>query len=198
MQSSRALFLAIPLLASCAAPPTGPMSLPLQERLRNPIVAERYWSGMAEHMADFTRTQDPVMKDPIKAAIVESERTRALERVAQARILKKGGLQGVFLAVGANEDAFGDVLLREGILFFSSTFEIKPSPSVQVYLTSNVDPRDGRFPDDTSVNLGILQTAFGPQEYAIPDDRKDEDFRSVVLYDTRLERLIGFAQLATE
>lgn len=185
----------ISLLTACTAAPSGPLSLPLQERLRNPLVAERYWSEMAEHMADFTRTKDPIMQDPIKAAIIESERTRALERVAQARALKREGLSGLLQAVMPGEDAIGELLLRGLTLSFGSEFLIKPSPSVHVYLSAVLDPRDSAFPDDTNVDLGPLQTAYGAQEYALPEGTATDPLRTVVLYDTRLERIIGFAQL---
>lgn len=183
------------LLASCGAAPSGPLSLPLQERLRNPLVAERYWSGVAEHMADFTRTDDPIMNDPVKAAVIEDERLRALERVDYARSLKKEGVSGVLQAVHANDDAFGEILLRGTTLSFGSAFEIKPSSAVRVYLTTAVDPRDVRFPDASSIDLGPLQTAFGAQEYAIPKDKLNPKFITAVLYDTNLGRIIGFAQL---
>ncbi len=188
-------FPAVLLLVACASPPSGPLSAPLQERLRNPLVAERYWSDMAEHMADFTRTNDPIMKDAGKAAIIEAERTRALERVTQARKLKKEGRSGIWQAVVPTEDVIGEALLQGHILYIGPAFEARPNPSVSMYLTRAVDPRSAGFPDETSLNLGQLQSAFGAQEYAIPTDRQTEDFFTAVLYDTRLKRLMGFAQL---
>ncbi len=184
------------ILTGCTTASTTPLSLPLQERLRNPLLAERYWSGMAEHLADFVRTKDPIIKDSAKAAIIDSERLRALDRVAQARALIDEGMSGKFQTFTLNEDAFGEALLRDNILYFSAAFEIKPNPSVMVFLSSIVDPRDTGFPDATAVSLGQLQTAFGPQSYEIAEGRLSADARTVVLYDTRLERVIGFAQLA--
>ncbi len=183
------------LLASCTAATSGPHSLPLQERLRNPLVAERYWAEMAEHMANFVRLKDPMMNDPAKAAVIEAERTRALDRVAQARKLKHEGMIGLF-AKPAGEDTEGEVLLRGNTLSFGTSFLSYPNPSVRVYLTTIIDPRDAQFPDDTSIDLGPLQTAYGPQEYAVPEGQMNEEFRTAVLYDTKLERLIGFAQLS--
>ena len=196
MKSLLSIFLVMPLLASCATVQSGPLSLPLQERLRNPLVAERYWSGLAEHMADFVRTKDPILKDSVKASVIDAERLRALERVHQARALKKEGMSGIFQSIHPGEDAFGEALLRTDTLYFGTTFEIKPNPSVQVFLTTMLDPRDGPFPDKTSLNLGTLQTAFGAQEYEIPEAKMNPKFQTVVLYDTRLERMIGFAQLS--
>ncbi|MSR87161.1 hypothetical protein EXS70_03255 [Candidatus Peribacteria bacterium] len=188
-------LLAVGLLAGCVPAASGPISMPLQERLRNPLVAERYWSELAEHMADFIRTKDPIMEDPIKLSIIDSERLRALERVANARTIKDEGTIGLLKPAMFNEDAFGEVLLHGRTLYFSSTFEIKPNPSAYVYLSTNVDPRNGAFPDPTAVNLGALQTAFGPQQFEVPESATIKDLRTVVLYDTRLQKLIGFAQL---
>ncbi len=196
MKSSRIFTIpTVLLLAACASSPSGPLSAPLQDRLRNPLVAERYWSEMAEHMADFTRMNDAIMKDPTQAAVIEAERTRALERVTQARTLIKEGLSGSWQAVALTEDVNGVALLRDHMLYISSAFETRPNPSVYMYLTRMVDPRNGAFPDETSLNLGQLQSAFGEQEYAIPEARQSEEFFTAVLYDTRLRRLMGFAQL---
>lgn len=186
----------LPVLASCSGASVSSLNLPLQERLRNPLVAERYWSDMAEHMADYTRTEDPIMKDGLKAGIVEGERVRALERVAQARTLKKGGISGVFLTPTTHESVDGEVLLRENTLSFGTTFSTIPNPSIHIFLTTVVDPRDVPFPDKSSIDVGELQTAYGPQTYVIPQEKIVPGIRTAVLYDTRLSRIIGFAQLS--
>ncbi|MBI2636283.1 hypothetical protein HYW84_03080 [Candidatus Peregrinibacteria bacterium] len=183
-------------LVACATVSRGPLSMPLQERLRNPLVAERYWSELTEHMADLFRFKDPITKDAVKAAIIDSERLRALDMVAKARTLKSEGISGMFLQPTMNETAIGEVLLRGNILSFGTTFLINPNPSVHVYLTTVVDPRDAKFPDATSLDLGLIQTAFGPQEYGVPAGKENSGFRTAVLYDTMLARLIGFAQLS--
>lgn len=190
------LFITISLLlASCKAAPSNPIGMPLQERLYNPIVAERYWGELAEHMADLVRFEDPITKDPVKMAVIDGERLRALDLVAKARAIKKEGISGVFLQPTMHETAIGEVLLRKNILSFGTTFLTDPNPSVHVYLTTAVDPRDAKFPDATSLDLGQIQTAFGSQEYEIPAGKDNPGFRTVVLYDTMLERLIGFAQM---
>lgn len=195
MKPAPAILSLTALLASCSAATSGPITLPLQERLRNPLVAERYWSDMAEHMANFVRMNDPLSKDPVKAAIIDGERQRALERVAQARALKKEGVSGVFLNPTPGEDTMGEALLRGSTLSFGPSFSVDPNPSVHVLLTTVVDPRNVEFPDKTSIDLGLLQTAYGSQEYAVPAAKTNPDFRTAVLYDTQLSRLVGFAQL---
>jgi hypothetical protein len=184
------------LLSACTATPSGPVSLALQERLRNPLVAERYWSDMAEHMADFTRTQDPIMKDDLKAGIIDDARVRALARVEQARAIKKEGLQGLFKTQNLAEDTHGEALLLKDMLYFDTTFLIYPNPSVHVLLSTMVDPQAPGFPDSSALDLGELQTAYGAQQYQIPEGKADPGFRTVALYDMQLQRLIGFAQLS--
>ena len=73
-------------------------------------MAERYWSELAEHMADTIRRKDAVMKDPLKAAIIEGERVRALERVAQARKMETDGISAAMVTQDVNEDVHGNVL----------------------------------------------------------------------------------------
>lgn len=189
------LFAATLVLVSCSAAPSGPLSLPLQERMRNPLVAERYWGDLAEHMAEFARQGDPILKDTVKAAIIDGERLRALERVTDARALKGEGTSGIFKTSTPLEELDGEVLLRGNTLSFGPSFYTLPGPSVRVYLTTTVDPRDAKFPDPTSVDLGLLQTAYGPQEYAVPEGNL-EGLRTAVLYDTMLDRIVGFAQLS--
>ncbi len=184
------------LLAGCATQAVTPLTLPLQERLRNPWVAERYWSELTEHMADAIRRKDPMTKDPVKAAILEGERVRALERLAQARAMQTRGVSGQMITPDFNEDVHGHALLVDGVLYFDTTFLTYPGPSIHVFLTTMVDPRDGKFPDATAVDLGELQTAYGAQQYTVAPGKTNDAFRTVVLYDTRLEKLIGFGQLA--
>ena len=197
MKPSLSVLIITPLLlAGCATVATGPLTLPLQERLRNPLVAERYWAEMVDHMANFTQAKNPIMKDPVKAAVIESERVRGLERVSQARKQKKEGTNGAFQSVSILEDTEGEVLLRNAVLYFGTTFLTYPNPSINVYLTGSIDPRNAAFPDKTSVNLGPLQTAYGAQEYPVPATTSGAVLRTAVLYDTQLQRILGFAQLS--
>ena len=196
MKISHFLFISGLLLTACSPTLSGPLSYPLQERLRNPLVAEHYWSGLAEHMADLVRFEEPITKDPVKMAAIDSARLRALDLVAKARALKAEGISGMFLQPTLHETALGEVLLRGSTLSFSANFLADPNPSVHVYLTTIVDPRDGAFPDATSLDLGLLQTTFGAQEYAVPEGENNSAFRTTVLYDTTLGRLISFAQMS--
>ncbi len=77
---------------------------------------------------------------------------------------------------------------------------MEPGPEVYVMISTILDPRSESgasiFPDASAVNLGRLQTPYGAQTYVIPEASKDTVFRTVVLWDKRLERVMGFAQLA--
>ena len=194
MKTPLASFSIALLLTACATSHASPRTSTLQERLLNPLYAERYWSEMSEHMADFIRTNDPMAKDPVKGAIIDGERTHALAQVEAARALKHEGISGIFLA--AKEEVTGEALLRDKTLSLSSNFLAYPDPSAHVLLTTITDPRGVRFPDTSSLDLGQLQSPYGDQEYVIPDDRVNKDFRTVVLYDTTLNVVLSFAQLS--
>ena len=51
------------------------------------------------------------------------------------------------------------------------------------------------FPDETAVDLGRLESAYGAQHYAVPPLDYANQLRTAVLYDRELKRIHGFAQL---
>ncbi len=184
------------LLVGCATQGTSPTTLSLKLRLQNPLVAERYWSEMAEHMADFVRSKNPILKDPVKAAIIEGQRTLALQKVEEARKKETSGISGSFVTPESLEDVHGQTLLTDNTLYFDTTFITYPGPSIHVYLTTVVDPRDVAFPDTSSIDLGALQIAYGAQQYPVSEKSMNPAFRTAVLFDTQLMKTIGFAQLS--
>lgn len=182
------------LLVSCAQKTVSPRAVPLQERLANPLFAERYWYDRAEHMADFFRQKSALTKDPVKSAVIEDLRTTALSQLQVARGRKAEGVSATFISGG--DPVQGTALLTDTTLFLGPDFLTYPAPALHVYLTAMVDPRDGTFPDRTTVDLGSLQSPYGEQEYGLPSSPADPQLRTVVLYDATLERLYGFAQLS--
>ena len=94
-----------------------------------------------------------------------------------------------------NEYAKGDFLYIDDTLYVGTLFEIDPLPGLHVYLTTVVDPRDVEFPDDTAMDLGPIQTAYGAHAYEVPSVENPLLYRTVVLWDNELGRLHSFAQL---
>ncbi len=181
------------LAAGCGASVGGATSA--NTPLKNPLVAERYWDEMIDRLTTLQISGDPLLQDPKKADVVEDAKRDALQRSQQARETVRSGISGDF--VSAAELTEGRALLLKGVLYLGSTFTTYPAPTLRIYVTESVDPRGAPFPDATTVDLGELKTPYGAQEYVLPEDeRENAGLRTVVLWDRRLERLIGFAQLA--
>ena len=89
----------------------------------------------------------------------------------------------------------GEVVYVPNMLHFGTKFESSPGVSLRVYLTTVVDPRDVVFPDDTALDLGTLKNAFSAQSYNVPEVENPKLYRTAVIWDTKLDRLYGFAQL---
>jgi hypothetical protein len=103
-------------------------------------------------------------------------------------------MEGNMIPIG--DFAKGDVLYVQGALYFGTLFEIDPLPDLHVFLTTVVDPREVTFPDATAMDLGLLQSAYGAQTYAVPEVDNPLLYRTVVLWDTEFGRLHSFGQLA--
>lgn len=180
------------LIAGCA-PSSDDHGTSLDINLQNPLYAERYWEGLTDRMVEFEIRKDPLLEDENMKTKIDDVRVMALKNAQEARKLQRGGRQGLFVRVG--EYTEGEVLYLDDTIYFSSTFDADPGPNMHVYITSAVDPTGVEFPDETSVRLGKLESAFGAQQYAVPPTRSETPINTVVLYDRDLERIHGFAQL---
>lgn len=188
-----ALFLVV-TLAACTQSGSSSRAYPLRDRLKNPLVAERYWAEMVEHLTEFIRQKDPLAEDSATRAIIDAERERSTARVEEVRETIKDGFKGFFIK--EKDDVQGAALLLKNVLYFGTDFLAYPNPEQHVYLTTIVDPRDITFPDPTSADLGPLESPYGAQQYVIPMERHDPRFRTAVLYDRRLKVITGIAQLS--
>ncbi|MBI1934776.1 hypothetical protein HYS30_03875, partial [Candidatus Peregrinibacteria bacterium] len=90
----------------------------------------------------------------------------------------------------------GMALLSGNTLYLSPDFEGTPGISLHLFLTTVVDPRDVKFPDADVVDLGPLKSAYGAQAFPATLPLNPILYRTAVLWDTALERLIAFAQLS--
>jgi len=181
-------------LAGCSSPVSDNQA----DLLKNPLYARYYYQDQADMMANYNIQNDPILKDSEKKGVIESVRTRALEHLQNANAKINAGRRGSF--VSDTDYAAGNALLADGTLFFGQDFNTLPGPEVYVYASMLLDPRDGSgsvlFPDESAVNLGPLKPPYGAQTYGVPADHKDKAFRLVGLWDKRLGRLLGFAQLS--
>ncbi|MEK7218415.1 MAG: DM13 domain-containing protein, partial [Patescibacteria group bacterium] len=126
-------------------------------------------------------------------AAVDEVRRGALQQAQEASRRKREGIFGSFVSI--KETTLGIALLRGRTVSLSPDFETSPGPNLHLILTTMLDPRDGEFPDKTSVDAGGLESPYGAQEYALSESATMEGLRTAVIYDTKLKRMYGFAQL---
>ncbi len=179
------------LLAGCAG---SSANVSLQQQMRNPLFAERYWEEMVDRMASLQINKDPAAQQKQTGSLVDAARLDALQKAQAATNQKKQGALGSFLS--AKEQVDGQALLLGKTLYLSTDFVSYPGPSLHLYITAAVDPRDHAFPDPNAKDLGLLASPYGAQSYAIDDDMQAAGYRTVVLWDTQIKRLYAFAQLA--
>ncbi len=185
------LFLLPVFLAITACSPAGTS---INEQNYNPLTASRYGDELADTMANFIIQNDPIVEDAAVRKVIETEIARGKDIAASARKKQNKGLLGGIIQIKA--DVTGYALYLENVLYLSSDFTTSPGASLHLYLTTVVDPRDVAFPDDTALDLGEIQAAFGPQQYSVPTSEHQEKLRTLVLYDTQLKAIYGFAQLS--
>lgn len=191
--TSKPLLLAILLLTACSQK-VAIESPTFEHNLQNPFFAERYAEQLVDRIVELKIDQDPLLEDPDIAKTVEDNRTYWLEKAREASKAQRDGKRGYISQM--QEYAKGEVLYYDDHLYFDTGFETEPGISVHVYLTTVNDPRDVEFPDETALDLGQLSSPFGAQEYTVPPVLEDPNpYRTVVLWDTTLQRLHAIAQL---
>jgi hypothetical protein len=164
----------------------------LQDLLRNPLYAEYYYDDLTDFTVDLVLHNDPILEDSNINETVNRVRTRALQHAKRAVDAQNRGKRGSF--VSDKRIALGEALLLDSVLYFGPTFNAPPGPSLSVYLTTIIDPRDGEFPDPTAVRIGGIKNQYGAQSFALPvHTGSGETLRTAVLWD---DTLYGFAQLS--
>ena len=188
------LTLLIPIiaLAGCANSQTD--SISLDKLLENPLFAERYADEKVDAIVEFKIQKDPIIEDPSKEKIMEKERKEWLAVAKDATAKQRAGTRGNLIEI--TEYANGEALYLEDKLYFGPELETIPSVELHVYLTTVVDPRDIEFPDEQALDLGELQTPYGAQVYNVPHQEDPLLYRTVVIWDEKLEKIWSFAQLS--
>lgn len=162
----------------------------------NPLYAKQYYDELVENLVSITIHSDPILQKKGVAATVERARRDAIAKAQETDKRQKNGIQGAFIPM--EEYVRGTAFLSGNILYLSPNFEVTPGLSLHIFLTSAVDPRDVAFPDPEAVDLGHIPSAYGAQTFTVPPTPADQEtppFRTAVIFDTALERLVGFAQL---
>ncbi|MDA1208577.1 MAG: hypothetical protein O2904_00920 [bacterium] len=185
------LILLSSILLTACGQSNSAASIQLDDLLKNPLFAERYAEEMVDRVVELKIQNDPLLEDEAKAAVVEKTRTKWLEKARDTRKRQRDGMEGS--TIGINEFAKGDIIYLDDVVYFDTIFETTPGPNLHIYMTTVVDPRDVEFPDDTAIDIGVLQSPYGMQSYKVP---MKDGIRTLVLWDNDLERLWGFAQLS--
>lgn len=170
----------------------------LQDQLRNPLYAEFYYDDLTEQMVNLALQEDPLLEEPKVRATVDRTRTRSLQHANLAEKAQNKGIRGGFISDRGLTS--GDALLLDNALYVGPTFNAAPGPSLTMYLTTLIDPRDAAsFPDPTAVRLGTVKNQYGAHSYAVPTQPAatgtGAGLRTAVLWDDDLGMLYGFAQL---
>ena len=189
-KQSMSLVLAL-ALSGCA---TTQYSPDREALLSNPLYAEILAENMVDTMVNLEIYNDPILEDEEKKQIADSTKEQWLAAAKVARALQREGAKGQFIPM--KEYAEGEVLLLENNVHFSTFFNTVPGPSLHVFLSKAVDPRDVRFPDESALDLGEMTVPYGAQSYAVPETDALQEYRTVVLWDTELDRLYAFAQIS--
>lgn len=179
-------------LASCSS---APVSDDTEASLKNPLYAERYYEDRMIHMANLIIQNDTLIEDPNMRTLIDDLRLKAQDAAQEANALQNQGVAGRI--VSDEGYAMGEALLLQTTLYLSTDFSVAPAPDLRVYLSNVTDPRDGTFPDETALELGMLKNAYGPQSYEVPalEDGTAPSFATFVLWDATFDRVYGFAQL---
>ncbi len=193
MKHARALLLATPLFLAACSGSTPANSVSLDESLQNPLFAQRYYTDLSEQMVSLELRKDPILQKADKKSLVERTRIQATKHAEEAAARQGKGMNGSLMS--PKDLTIGTVTFLDGALFFSTDFIATPGPSLHVYLTNAVDPRDVRFPDETAIDLGALKNPYGAQTYVLSKKDATRTYRTAVLWDNALGSLYGFAQL---
>lgn len=163
--------------------------------LENPLFAERYSEAMVDTMVEFEIYEDPIIEDEEKMKIIDKTKEKWLKVAQQSRVDQRNGSKGSFTPI--NEFTAGEVLFTDGKVYLAPDFASVPGPSVHFFLSTVVDPRDSDFPDESAIDLGVMRSNLGTGRYDVEVEIDDPiKYRSLVLFDTELERLYGFAQIS--
>lgn len=199
----------VPLFAltACGTKINEGTAVKLEQLLENPLYAEQYYDELLDRMVELEIQKDPLLEDGSKQSLVDDTQRDALTKAKEATAKQREGLMGSFVA--AKEAPMGEVLYVGDVLYLGQTFTTPPGPGLAIYLSTLVDPRDAeKFPavrgpegpsgpewEDQSVELGRLESPYGAQRYSVPSVENPLMYRTVVLFDQKLERIYGFAQI---
>jgi hypothetical protein len=188
----RSIALIAPLLLTACGGTYNPDQKAL---LENPLFLEQYAEQMVDTMVNLEINENPILEDSAKKDIVDETKEYWLKQSKKARKRQRQSLKGSFITMG--EYTEGEVIFTGDTVYFGPTFTSGTGPSVHIFLSKTVDPRDVEFPDETAIDLGELNVPYGAQGFLLSENLQDPTaYRTVVIWDTKLELLYAFAQIS--
>lgn len=189
----RSLLLLAPLLLVACKTTTSDISY--DALLKNPLFVEQYAEQLVETMVNLEIYEDPIVEDVAKKKVIDATKEYWLQQAVQARKDQRNGMKGNFIQI--TEYTEGEVLFTGDAVHFGPTFSVSPGPELRVILTNAIDPRDVTFPDETAIDVGELTVPYGAQSFILKEKIEDiTQYRTVVLWDKKLDRLYAFAQMS--
>lgn len=183
---------AILLFSGCSKIPPETQAL-----LENPLYAESYYADLTEQYVQMLMGEKADLEEKGQLEFIESERDAAVQNSKDASAKRKQGLWGVFVPLSDNP--IGRVAVLGSTLYLGPEFLMEPSVEPHIYVSEVIDPRDSEeFPDPTSIDVGPVLSPYGTQQHVIPWETPNPKIKSVILYDKKLKRQIGFAQLQSQ
>jgi len=170
-------------------------SITLEDNLKNPLFAERYSEELVDRMVEYKIQNDPILEDEEKMKIIEETRKEWMEIGSAARKKQNEGYSGFLISM--KELTKGELLYVDNMLYTDTLFDVPPGPDLRFYISTVVDPRDVKFPDETAIDLGELRSTYGAHAYVVPPIADPQSYRTIVLWDNKLEQLYGFAQVSS-
>ncbi len=158
--------------------------------VENPLYAEYFYDNLIEQIVDLQIQKDPGLEGSA-GTDAEKMKADALAKTQEVKQRQLRGKTGTFLPI--KEEAVGKVLIETDAAWTGPEFFVTPGIELHLYLSTALDPRDVPFPGPDDLDLGIA-SPFGAQKLSVPAGRTG-DWRTAVLWDAKLHRLHGFAQL---
>ena len=162
----------------------------------NPLLKSQRGEELSDTLANLIISNDPIVKQPGMQTVINAEITKAKQVLADGHNDERSGMIGTLIPI--KENAQGTVLYKNDTLYLSSDFYAQPGIELHLYLTTAVDPRDVAFPDKTALDLATLEYPYGAMSLQVPHQNAPELYRTAVLWDKKLNRLYGFAQLSKQ
>lgn len=184
------------LLAACGS---NLQSMDVQKYFaQNPLAAEEAATALGQVYVSMIVDEKAELEKNDLFDEVDGMRVAAGKAIEDATRERKNGLLGQFIPHKQFTRGFVLVRPKDGIIFTGTTFESAPGPDLHLFASELSDPREGVFPDDSAVDLGLMGYTYGPQTMTFDATLWNDNFRSLIIYDVKLKRLYGFAQIGPQ